>query len=109
MESLRKRLLKSEERINYLLAIKDTVDWGNLSGFQEKYRDLAASFYDYSEEELATELRKLEDGLAFLEERCDSSLTAMERVRIEESSSMSWMISRITALISCLFITTNPR
>jgi acetyl-CoA carboxylase carboxyl transferase subunit beta len=85
MESLRKRLLKIEERINYLIAVKNTNDWGNLSGFQEKYKYLAESFYDYTEEDLATELRKLEDGIAFLEERCDGSLTAMERVRIVRS------------------------
>jgi len=82
MESLRKRLLKTEERINYLIAVKDTIDWGNLSGFQEKYKHLAESFYDYSENDLATELRKLEEGIAFLEQRCDGNLTAMERVRI---------------------------
>jgi acetyl-CoA carboxylase carboxyl transferase subunit beta len=82
MESLRKRLLKIEERINYLIAVKDTNDWGNLSGFEEKYKYLAKSFYDYSEDDMATELRKLEEGIAFLEERCDGSLTAMERVRI---------------------------
>ena len=82
MESLRKRLLKAEERISYLIAVKDTSEWGNLSGFQEQHKHLSDAFYDYSEEELAAELRKLEDGLAFLEERCDKSLTAMERVRI---------------------------
>jgi len=82
MESLRKRLLKAEERISYLIAVKDTIEWGNLSGFQEQHKHLSDAFYDYSEEELAAELRKLEDGLAFLEERCDKNLTAMERVRI---------------------------
>jgi acetyl-CoA carboxylase carboxyl transferase subunit beta len=82
MESLRKRLLKTEERISYLTAVKDTSEWGNLSGFQEQHKHLSDAFYDYSEEELAAELRKLEEGLAFLEERCDKNLTAMERVRI---------------------------
>ena len=82
MESLRKRLLKAEERITYLIAVKDTSEWGNLSGFQEQHKHLSDAFYDFSEEELAAELRKLEEGLAFLEERCDKGLTAMERVRI---------------------------
>jgi len=85
MENLRKRLLKIEERINYLISIKDVSEWGNLSGFQEKYRHLQKSYYDFSEEDLSAELRKIEEGLLFLEERCEENLTSMERVRIVRS------------------------
>jgi acetyl-CoA carboxylase carboxyl transferase subunit beta len=82
MESLRKRLLKIEERLNYLCAIKDGADWGNLSGFQEKHKNLSTAYYDFSEEELIEEIRKIEDGIAFLEKRCEENLSSMERVRI---------------------------
>ncbi len=85
MENLRKRLLKTEERINYLISIKDSNEWGNISGFQEKHNHLLHSYYDYSEEDLAEELRKLEDSLTFLEERCEENLTSMERARIVRS------------------------
>ncbi len=82
MDELRKRLQKSEERINYLNQIKNGLDWANLSGFQEKYELLKNAFYDYPQEKLTDEIRRLEDGLTFLEERCEENLTPMERVRI---------------------------
>jgi len=85
MDDLRKRLLKTEERLNYLMWVKDSSTWGNLSGFQEKYTLLKDSFYDFSEEELEEKTRLLEDGLAFIEGRCEESLTPMERVRIVRS------------------------
>ena len=43
MDDLRKRLLKTEERLNYLMWVKDSSTWGNLSGFQEKYTHLKDS------------------------------------------------------------------
>ncbi len=52
MEDLRKRLLKSTERISYLSQIRDGMDWGNLAGLQEKLDTVRNSFYDVSEEEL---------------------------------------------------------
>ena len=82
MEDLRKRLRQTEERIKYIAQVKDSDDWLNLSGFQEKYDHLKKSYYDYSEEQLDLELRKLEDGLTFIEERSEETLTAMDRVRI---------------------------
>jgi acetyl-CoA carboxylase carboxyl transferase subunit beta len=85
MDDLRKRLLKTEERLNYLMWVKDSSTWGNLSGFQEKYSHLKDSFYDFSEEELAEKIRLQEDGLAFIEGRCEESLSSMERVRIVRS------------------------
>ena len=53
MEDLRKRLLKAEERLSYLIQIKDGSDWGNLSGLQEKFETLKKSYYDFSGEALA--------------------------------------------------------
>jgi acetyl-CoA carboxylase carboxyl transferase subunit beta len=85
MENLRKKLVKIEERLNYLIAIKDGTEWGNLAGFQEKHKKISGSYYDFAEEELAAELHDLEDGVAFLEERCEENLNAMERVRIVRS------------------------
>ncbi|OGQ94394.1 MAG: acetyl-CoA carboxylase carboxyl transferase subunit alpha/beta [Deltaproteobacteria bacterium RIFOXYD12_FULL_57_12] len=82
MDDLRKRLLKTEERLIYLAHVKDSTDWGNLTGFQENLKLLQHSFYDYTEEQLAAELRKLEEGISFIEKRGEESLSAMERVRI---------------------------
>ncbi|HIJ91675.1 MAG: acetyl-CoA carboxylase carboxyl transferase subunit alpha/beta [Desulfobulbaceae bacterium] len=82
MEDLRKRLLKIEERTNYLSQIKDGVEWGNLSGLREKFVTLRDSFYEYTEEQLTEEIRAVEESLSFLEGRCEETLTSMDRVRI---------------------------
>ena len=66
MDDLRKRLHKTEERLNYLIRVKDSSTWGNLSGFQEKYTHLKDSFYDYEEEDLAEKIHELEDALTFI-------------------------------------------
>jgi acetyl-CoA carboxylase carboxyl transferase subunit beta len=86
MDDLRKRLHKTEERLNYLISVKDSSTWGNLSGFQEKYTHLKNSFYDFKEEELSEKIHELEEALTFIEERCEESLSPMERVRIVRSS-----------------------
>ncbi len=85
MEDLRKRLLKSSERISYLSQIKDGMDWGNLVGLQEKLDNARNSFYDLTEEELDKQVRTLEESLSFLEQRCEENLTPMEKVRIVRS------------------------
>ncbi|MGB5884431.1 MAG: carboxyl transferase domain-containing protein, partial [Desulfobulbales bacterium] len=85
MDDLRKRLHKAEERLNYLIRVKDSSTWGNLSGFQEKYTHLKDSFYDYEEEELAEKIHELEEAITFIEERCEEALSPMERVRIVRS------------------------
>ena len=85
MEDLRKRLLKIEERINYIGQIKEGAELGNLSGLREKFEQLRGSFYDMSHEALLAEIRELEDSISFLEARCEEKLTAMERVRIVRS------------------------
>jgi len=82
MEDLRKRLLKIEERISYLIQIKDGSEWGNLSGLREKFTRLRDRFYDFKEEEMVSEIRAFEDSLSFLEARCEETLSPMERVRI---------------------------
>ena len=85
MDDLRKRLHKTEERLIYLIRVKDSSTWGNLSGFQEKYNHLKNSFYDYEEEKLADKILELEEALSFIEERCEESLSSIERVRIVRS------------------------
>jgi acetyl-CoA carboxylase carboxyl transferase subunit beta len=85
MEDIRKKLLKSDERITYLSHIKEGSDWGNLAGLREKFEQLRDSFYDLTEEKLAAEVRNLEETISFLEERSEENLTAMERVRIVRS------------------------
>jgi len=85
MEDLRKRLLKTEEHITYLSQIRDGNEWSNLVTLQEKNERLKNGFYDYSQEELAEEIRSLEEAINFLEKRCEENLTSMDRVRIVRS------------------------
>ena len=80
------QLLKIEERINYLIQIKDFSNWGNLEGFKSSCEQLRQTIYDYSEEEATAEIRKLHDSISFLEERAEEQLTPMERVRIVRSA-----------------------
>ena len=82
MIELLKALQKIEERINYLVQIKDFTNWGNLFGFQETCTELKQNPYEYHEEQFAIEIRKLDESIAFLEERAEEQLTPMERVRI---------------------------
>jgi acetyl-CoA carboxylase carboxyl transferase subunit beta len=82
MQDLRKRLLKAEERINYLDQIKEGSEWGNLGGLREKLSRLLDSFYEYAQEELGERVRTLEDSITFLEARCEETLSPMERVKI---------------------------
>ena len=85
MKELHKQLLKIEERINYLLQVKDYSSWGNLDGFKKNCDQLKLSIYDYSEEKLSAEIRKLNESISFLEERAEENLSPMERVRIVRS------------------------
>ena len=80
-----KQLQKIEERIDYLIQIKDYSNWGNLEGFKATCEQLKVTIYDYSAEEIAGEIRKLHESISFLEERGEEQLTAMERVRIVRS------------------------
>ena len=85
MKELHKKLLKIEERINYLLQIKDYANWGNLDGFKKNCEALRQSIYDQSEEKLTADIRELHDSISFLEERAEENLSPMERVRIVRS------------------------
>ncbi|GAB6194039.1 carboxyl transferase domain-containing protein [Desulfocastanea catecholica] len=85
MKELLKQLLKIEERINYLLQIKDYSNWGNLDGFKKNCDQLKLGIYDHTEEQLSAEIRKLNESISFLEERAEEHLTPMERVRIVRS------------------------
>ncbi len=82
MDDIRKRLLKSAERISYLSQLKEGMDWGNLAGLQERLETIREAFYDFSLEDLHKETAALEESLFFLEQRCEENLTPMERVRI---------------------------
>ena len=79
---LLKVLQKIEERINYLIQIKDFTNWGNLFGFQETCTELKQNPYEYHETQFQAEIRKLDESISFLEERAEEQLTPMERVRI---------------------------
>ncbi len=82
MKEQLKQLLKIEERINYLMQIKDFSNWGNLDGFKETCDRLKLTVYDHTEEQLINQISKLDDSISFLEERAEEQLTPMERVRI---------------------------
>ncbi|MDH4317659.1 MAG: acetyl-CoA carboxylase carboxyl transferase subunit alpha/beta, partial [Desulfobulbaceae bacterium] len=85
MNNLAKKLTSIEQRIGYLIHIKDSESWGNLSGFREDCERLKKSIFEIEKERFSAELDKLESGISFLEERCEESLTAAERVRIVRS------------------------
>ncbi len=85
MKELLKQLLKIEERINYLLQVKDYSNWGNLDGFKKNCDQLKLGIYDHTEEKLSAEIRKLNESISFLEERAEEHLSPMERVRIVRS------------------------
>jgi acetyl-CoA carboxylase carboxyl transferase subunit beta len=85
MNELLKQLLKLEERISYLLQIKDFTNWGNLEGFKKTCENFKQNIYEHTEEQLAVELKKLDESIQFLEERAEENLTAIERVRIVRS------------------------
>ncbi|MCL7486976.1 MAG: acetyl-CoA carboxylase carboxyl transferase subunit alpha/beta [Desulfobulbaceae bacterium] len=85
MNDLAKRLKNIEQRISYLIHIKNTSNWGNLSGFQADCEKLKKSLFDMEKEQFSAELDKLNKGISFLEERCEEELTPMERVRIVRS------------------------
>ncbi len=82
MNEQQKKLLKIEERINYLIQIKDFSNWGNLDGFKSNSDKLKGAVYELTEEQLNREIRKLDESISFLEERAEEQLTPMERVRI---------------------------
>ncbi len=85
MKDLLKELQEIEQRISYLVHIKDTDSWGNLSGFRKDCDRLRADVYDLDSDTFNARLNKIKKGIAFLEERCEASLTPMERVRIVRS------------------------
>ncbi len=85
MKEQLKQLQNIEERINYLIQIKDYSNWGNLEGFKNTCDQLKKTLYYFSEEQISAEIRKLNDSICFLEERAEEQLTPMERVRIVRS------------------------
>lgn len=85
MKEQLKQLQKIDERINYLIQLKDYSNWGNLEGFKTSCQRLQQNIYDFTEEQVSGEIRKLHDSISFLEERAEEQLTPMERVRIVRS------------------------
>jgi len=85
MNDLAKQLKNIEQRISYLIHIKNSSSWGNLSGFKGDCEKLKNSLFDMEKEHFSNKLDKLDKGISFLEERCDEELTPMERVRIVRS------------------------
>uniref|UniRef100_UPI004057702F acetyl-CoA carboxylase carboxyl transferase subunit alpha/beta n=1 Tax=Candidatus Electronema sp. TaxID=2698783 RepID=UPI004057702F len=85
MNDLIKQLQELDQRIGYLIHIKDSDSWGNVAEFRRKSEQLRTAVFDISRDEFAARLGKLEDSIRFLEERCEEGLTPMERVRIVRS------------------------
>ncbi len=85
MKELQKKLRTLEERINYLIQIKDTANWGNLAGFKKNCQALRQNIYELGKEKLTADIRELHDSISFLEQRAEENLSPMERVRIARS------------------------
>lgn len=85
MEDIRKRLLRAAERIDYMIHVKGDPQWGNLVQLQDKQKYIRDSLYEFPKRKLHQELNTLEKGITFLEQRCEETLTPMERVRIVRS------------------------
>lgn len=85
MQEIRKRLLKIDERITYLIQVKGSAAWSNVDSLQERFGAVRDSIFDLSHDALNTKINGLEDELTFLEERGEESLTSMDRVRIVRS------------------------
>ena len=85
MNELIKHLQDIDQRIGYLIHIKDTDNWGNLANFRIEAEQIKESIFDMDKTELKAKLDTLDDSIRFLEERCEEGLTPMERVRIVRS------------------------
>jgi acetyl-CoA carboxylase carboxyl transferase subunit beta len=85
MNDLIKQLQGVEQRIGYLIHIKDTDNWGNLGNFRDEVEQLKQAIFDLDRKEFSGRLEKLDSSIRFLEERCEEGLTPMERVRIVRS------------------------
>ncbi|PLX46950.1 MAG: acetyl-CoA carboxylase carboxyl transferase subunit alpha/beta [Desulfobulbaceae bacterium] len=85
MQEIRKRLLKIDERINYLIQVKGSTTWGNVDSLQRRFGEVRDALFDLSREALLAKISGLEEELSFLEERAEESLTSMDRVRIVRS------------------------
>ena len=85
MEDVRKRLARCEEKVEYISHIKADPDWGNLASLRDGIEKCKTEFYEFSEEALLKEIKNIEDGIRFIVNRCEESLTPMERVRIVRS------------------------
>ncbi len=85
MNDLIKQLQDIEQRIGYLVHIKNTDKWGNLSNFSDEIDQLKNAVFDLDKQEFSKRLDKLDQAIHFLEERCEEGLTPIERVRIVRS------------------------
>ena len=85
MNDLIKHLQEIDQRIGYLIHIKDTDSWGNLNNFRAEAEQLKQSIFDMDKTRFKIKLDTLNDAIRFLEERCEEGLTPMERVRIVRS------------------------
>lgn len=81
-----KKLQNIEQRIDYLTHIKNTDQWGNLAVFKRNCDELKSQRYDLDEKDFDLKIEQLGNSIRFLEERCEESLTPMERVRIVRNS-----------------------
>ncbi|RWX46734.1 acetyl-CoA carboxylase carboxyl transferase subunit beta, partial [Candidatus Electrothrix communis] len=67
MNDLIKQLQRVDQRIGYLIHIKDNSEWGNLAELQEKAEQLKSAVFDLDKAEFSARLEKLEDSVRFLE------------------------------------------
>ena len=69
MNDLIEQLQDVDQRIGYLIHIKDTDSWGNLATFRDQVEQLKQSVFDMDAENFKTQVEKLDDAIRFLEER----------------------------------------
>ena len=85
MNDLIKHLQNIDQRIGYLIHIKNTENWGNLVNFRAEAEQLKHAVFDMDKTAFKKQMDTLDDSIRFLEERCEEGLTPMERVRIVRS------------------------
>ncbi len=82
MNDFIKQLSAIDDRINYLIHIKDSDSWGKLALLKDYCATVKSSIYDVDKDELVERIAGLSKDILELEEQGENELTPMERVRI---------------------------
>ena len=80
-----KYLAGLHDRITYLGDIKGSLAWGRLDQLLEKVQETRNNIFEFTEKELLSRIRDLEDRIRFFEERVAKTLRPIEIVNIARS------------------------